>query len=111
MSDWVYVASEDGFFQDFILINHSTNEQIDLTGGVLTMFIQSADFQTDFPSDGNGTPMTIVPVSSGTAGRLAVSVSFMPQTEGMYYAQIKLQQASILRSFLVNLRVIRKIGN
>lgn len=111
MSDWTYVESEDGYFQDFILINHSTNEQIDLTGGVLTMFIQSADFQIDYPSDGNGTPMSIVPVSSGTAARLAVAVANMPQTEGMYYAQIKLQQASVLRSFLVNLRVIRKIGN
>ena len=111
MTDWVYVNSETGYAQDFLLINHSTNETIDPTGGTLRMYIQSADFQTDFPADGNGVAMAPVAVEGGVAARLNVEQSNMPQEAGMYYAQIKLEQVSRIRSFLINLRVIRRLGN
>jgi len=110
MSDWSYIAGSGGFNQDFKILNPATGEPLDLTGGTITMFIQSSDFQTNFPTDGNGTPMTIEDAEGGIA-RLIVQTTFMPQDEGIYIAQIKIIVTATVRTFLINLRVVRQIGN
>ena len=112
MTDWVYVASEGNYNQDFILFNQSTGEKLDLTGATVTMFIQTSDFQTDFPSSGDGTPMVVTTNDEGEqVARLTVQSSFMPQVEDIYVAQVKVDETSIVRSFIINLRVVRQIGN
>ena len=110
MTDWTYVVEEGGFNQDFLLIDRATGEPLDLTDSTLTMFIQSSDFQTDFPTGGSN--MSVVQNADGVdVARLVVQSTFMPQVAGMFYAQIKVQMTSIVSTFILNLRVIRSLSS
>ena len=113
MSDWVYVAGEGGFFQDFLPVDQITDEAIDMTGATVTMFIQDSGLSTNFPTDGNGELCTVtIRTSDGKqVARLTVATNFMPQTEGIYVAQLKIAGVAIIRSYIINLRVIRQVGN
>jgi len=112
MSDWVYVAGEGGFNQDFQLINQSTGVPLDLTGATITMFISDSSFTTNYPADGDGTTMAAAVDDNGDdVARLVVSTTFMPQAEGTYMGQVKFVSTATVRSFLINLRVIRLVGN
>jgi len=109
MSDWVYIVGEGGFNQDFQINDRNTKEPLDLTGATITMFIKSTDGVTDFPT--GGTDMAILgdPVD-GTA-RLVVQNTFMPQSADIYSAQIEIQTTSLVKSFILDLRVIRSLSS
>lgn len=108
MSDWVYIAGEGGFNQDFIILDQQTNEPVDLTGATATMFIKSTDLVTSFPN--GGTTMTITDNAAGIqVARLVVQNTFMPQDANIYLAQIEIQTVSLLKTFILNLRVIRSL--
>jgi len=110
MTDWTYAVGEGGFNQDFLLIDRSTGEPLDLTDSTLTMFIQSTDFGTNFPT--GGTNMSVAQNEEGQdVARLVVQNTFMPQVAGMFYAQIKVQMTSIVCTFILNLRVIRSLSS
>ena len=75
------------------------------------MFITSSDFVTSFPSSGDGVAMSIVTVDGEPAARLGVVTMNMPQTPGIFLAQIKIEDTQTFKTFLLNLRVIRSITN
>ena len=109
MSDWTYIAGETSYNQDFQILNQETNDPITLSGNV-TMFITSSDFVTDFPSSGAGVAMTIATNDDGVqVARLGVLSMNMPQSAGIYLAQIKLDASQLFKTFLLNLRVVRSI--
>ncbi len=110
MSDWTYIVGETSYNQDFRIINQDTDEVIQL-GGTITMFISSSDFVTAFPASGDGVAMSIVSVDGEPAARLAVISMNMPQTPGIFLAQIKIEDTQTFKTFLLNLRVIRSITN
>ena len=107
MSDWVYIVGEGGFNQDFQVRDRNTKEPLDISGATVTMFIKSTDGVTDFPI--GGTNMTIL--GDGTQGlvRLVVQNSFMPQDADQYFAQIEIQTTSLVKTFIIDLRVIRSL--
>ncbi len=110
MSDWVYIVGEGSYNQDFIIIDHQTNEQIPLTG-VITMFITKSDFTDPIP-DANGQVMTIETNTDGIqVARLAVAATKMPTESGIFLAQIKIDASQTLKTFFLNLRAIRSITN
>ena len=110
MTDWIYAVEEAGFNQDFLLIDRTTGAPLDLTDSTLTMFIQSTDFQTNFPV--GGTNMAVAENEDGiNVARLVVQSTFMPQVAGMFYAQIEIQLTTIVKSFILNLRVIRSLSS
>ena len=110
MTDWTYIVGETSYNQDFRIINQDTNEVIQL-GGTITMFITSSDFVTPFPASGDGVAMSIVTVDNEPAARLGVISMNMPQTPGIFLAQIKIEDTQTFKTFLLNLRVIRSITN
>jgi len=111
MSDWTYIVGETSYNQDFQILNQETNEPIPLTGTV-TMFIKSSDFVTSFPSSGDGVTMTIIDNDDGIqVARLGVISMNMPQTPGIFLAQIKLDASQTFKTFLLNLHVVRSITN
>lgn len=110
MTDWSYIVGETSYNQDFRIINQDTNEVIQL-GGTITMFITSSDFVTSFPASGDGVAMSIVSVDDEPAARLGVISMNMPQTPGIFLAQIKIEDTQTFKTFLINLRVIRSITN
>ncbi len=108
MSDWVYVIGEGSYNQDFLIINQETNEPLPLTGTV-TMFITDSAFANPVPSAA-GQPMSIVTNDQGLqVARLAVTAINMPTSSGIYLVQIKIDAAATLKTFFMNLRVIRSI--
>lgn len=110
MSDWVYVVGEGSYNQDFIIIDHQTNEQVPLSG-VITMFITDSAFQNPIP-DANGQPMTIETNDSGVqVARLAVTATKMPTSPGIFMVQIKIDSSQLFKTFFLNLRAIRSITN
>ncbi len=110
MTDWSYIVGETSYNQDFRIINQDTNEVIQL-GGTITMFITSSDFVTPFPASGDGVAMSIETVDGEPAARLGVIAMNMPQTPGIFLAQIKIEDTQTFKTFLINLRVIRSITN
>jgi len=111
MSDWTYVVGETSYNQDFQILNQETNDPIPLSGTV-TMFITSSDFVTTFPSSGNGVTMTITTNDDDIqVARLGVISTNMPQSTGIFLAQIKLESTQTFKTFLLNLRVVRSITN
>ena len=108
MSDWVYVIGEGSYNQDFLIINQETNEPLTLSG-TLTLFITDSAFANPIP-DANGQPLTIETNASGLqVARLAVTAINMPTSAGIYLVQIKIEGTSTLKTFFMNLRVIRSI--
>jgi len=109
MSDWVYIVGEGGFNQDFQVRDRNTKEPLDVSGATVTMFIKTTDGVTDFPV--GGTDMTIL--GDGTQGlvRLVVQNTFMPQSADMYSAQIEIQTTSLVKTFIIDLRVIRSLSS
>ena len=109
MSDWVYIVGEGSYNQDFIIIDHQTNEQVPLSG-VITMFITKSDFTeaANFPTSGQ--VMTIENNANGVqVARLAIAAATMPNEAGILLAQIKIDASQTLKTFNINLRVIRSI--
>ena len=108
MSDWVYVVGEGSYNQDFIIIDHQTNQQIPLSG-TITMFITDSAFENPIP-DANGQPMSIAINDSGVqVARLAVTAMNMPTAAGIFMVQIKIDASQTLKTFFLNLRAIRSI--
>jgi hypothetical protein len=108
MSDWVYIVGEGSFNQDFLIINQETNEPLPLTGAI-TMFITDSAYANPVPSAA-GQPMSIVTNANGLqVARLAVTAINMPTVAGIYLVQIKIDASSTLKTFFMNLRVIRSI--
>ncbi len=108
MSDWVYVVGEGSYNQDFLIINQETNEPLPLTGTV-TMFITDSAYENPVPSAA-GQAMSIATNANGLqVARLAVTAINMPTTAGIYLVQIKIDAAATLKTFFMNLRVIRSI--
>jgi len=114
MSDWVYIVGEDNFTQRFLLFDNSTNAEFDGTAfDNATMFIQSTDFATDFPT--GGTSMTIITLNPMVV-ELTILKSFMPQVEGQYYGQIQIVDVSPSpdqnrKTFGIDIRVIRSLSS
>ena len=109
MSDWVYVAGEGGFNQDFRIIDQETNELIDMSGATnIKMFIQSTDLVNSFPV--GGTTMSPATNSGESVARLVIQSNFMPQSADMYLCQISFELGGIFKTFIINLRVIRNLG-
>ncbi len=108
MSDWVYIVGEGGYNQDFLIKDRQTGDPLDLNGAVVTMFIKTTDGLTSFPDGGTG--MAIVDADGGTA-RLVVQNTFMPQSADMYSAQIQVQTTSLVKTFIIDLRVIRSLSS
>ena len=109
MSDWVYVIGEGSYNQDFIVIDHQTNEQIPLSG-INTMFITKSDYTAAPQVPAAGLPLTIETNANGIQVlRLAVTATTMPNEADIYLAQIKLDASQTLKTFFLNLRVIRSI--
>ncbi len=109
MSDWVYIVGEGGFNQDFLIRDRETGDPLDLDGAVVTMFIQTTDGVTDFPT--GGTLMTVVGDPDAGTARLVVQNTFMPQSADMYSAQIQIQTTSLVKTFIIDLRVIRSMSS
>ena len=110
MTDWVYIVGEGSYNQDFLILNQDTNEPIPLTGTV-TLFITDSAFANPVPSS-SGQPLTIVTNDNGIpVARLAVIAINMPTTAGIYLAQIRVDAASTVKTYFMNLRVIRSITN
>ena len=109
MSDWVYVVGEGGYNQDFLIQDAVSDNPLDLSGATVTMFIKSTDLNTDFPT--GGTLMSVVGDGEDGIARLVVQSSFMPQSANMYYAQIQVQTTSLVKTFILNLRVIRSLSS
>ena len=110
MTDWIYVIGEGSYNQDFIILNQATSEPLPLSG-VITMFITKSDYSDPIP-DANGQVMSIEINPSGfTVARLAVTAIKMPTEAGIYLAQIKIDAAATLKTYFINLRVIRSITN
>ena len=109
MSDWVYIAGEGGYNQDFFILDRQTGDPLDLTGATITMFIKSTDGVTDFPV--GGTNMAIVGDATEGNTRLVVQETFMPQDADMYSAQIQIQSTSLVKTFIIDLRVIRSLSS
>ena len=109
MSDWVYIVGEGGFNQDFQVRDRNTKEPLDISGATVTMFIKTTDGVTDFPI--GGTNMSIL--GDGTQGftRLVVQNTFMPQSADMYSAQIQIESTSLVKTFIIDLRVIRSLSS
>lgn len=111
MTDWVYVVGEGSYNQDFQIIQQETNEPLPLSG-TITMFITSSDFVTNYPASGDGVLMSIENDSEGVqVARLAVAAMNMPDSSGIYIAQIKIDSAQLFKTFMINLRVVRSITN
>ena len=104
------MSGETSYNQDFVIVNQETNEAISLSGTV-TMFIQSSDFLTNFPTSGDGVVMSIVVQDDVDLARLGVISMNMPQDAGIYLAQIKIESSQTFKTFLINLRVVRSITN
>lgn len=108
MSDWVYIVGEGSYNQDFQVINQETDEPLPLSG-VITMFITDSAFANPVP-DASGQAMSIVVNTAGIqVARLAVTATKMPTSAGIYLVQIKIDSAATLKTFFLNLRVIRSI--
>ena len=107
MSDWVYIVGEGGFNQDFQVRDRNTKEPLDLSGATVTMFIKTTDGVTDFPT--GGTNMTIIGPGENGITRLVVQDTFMPQDADQYFAQISIQTTSLVKTFIIDLRVIRSL--
>ena len=71
------------------------------------MFITSTDGVTDFPT--GGTNMTIIGDGKDGFTRLVVQNSFMPQDADQYFAQIQIETTSLVKTFIIDLRVIRSL--
>ncbi len=109
MSDWIYVVGETSYNQDFQILNQETSEPIPLSG-TITMFITASDFTVPTNVPASGQTMTIETNGDGTqVARLAVTATLMPDSAGIYLAQIKLEAAQTFKTFLINLRVVRSI--
>ncbi len=109
MTDWVYVVGEGGYNQDFLIQDAVSDDPLDLSGATVTMFIQSTDLGTDFPT--GGTLMSVVSPETAGVARLVVQNTFMPQEANMYYAQIQISTTSLVKTFILNLRVIRSLSS
>ncbi len=109
MSDWVYIVDEGGFNQDFQVRDRNTKEPLDLSGATVTMFIKTTDGATDFPT--GGTNMTILGDGTNGLTRLVVQDTFMPQNADQYFAQIEIQTTSLVKTFIIDLRVIRSLSS
>ena len=118
MSDWVYIAGETEYNQDFLVINQVTNEVIDIENSTAEMFIANSAFTEFYGPGGPGaspiaTPMTIeLNPQNLYVARIEVVSDQMPTSEGIYMAQIKLTTApNITKTYIINLRVIRSLTN
>lgn len=109
MSDWVYVVGEGGFNQDFQIIDRNTKEPLNISGATVIMFIKSTDGVTDFPIA--GTNMTILGDGTDGLARLVVQNTFMPQDADQYFAQIQVETTSLVKTFIIDLRVIRSLSS
>ena len=109
MTDWVYVVGEGGYNQDFLIQDAVSDDPLDLSGATVTMFIQSTDLNTDFPT--GGTLMTILGTGVEGVARLVVQNTFMPQDADMYFAQIEILTTSTVKTFIIDLRVIRSVSS
>ena len=109
MSDWVYVVGEGGYNQDFNIRDRQTGEPLDISGGNIKMFITTTDGVTDFPT--GGTNMSIIGDGTDGTARLVVQNTFMPQLADMYSAQIEIQTTSTVKTFIIDLRVIRSLSS
>lgn len=110
MTDWVYIVGEGSYNQDFLILNQDTNEPIPLTGNV-RLFITDSAFSNPVP-DAAGQELTIVTNDNGIeVARLAVTAINMPTSAGIYLAQIKIDSSSTVKTYFMNLRVIRSITN
>ena len=108
MADWTYVPGESVYNQDFDLFVKS--EPFDVSGfTTITMYIQTTDGVTDFPT--GGTTMSIVAVQDNNRVRLAVTSIFMPQLEQIYFSQIELIDAGSQnrKTFVLDLNVEKDI--
>lgn len=97
-----------------MLFDNETNSEFDGGGfDSATMFIQSSDFSTNFPT--GGTNMTIVQLNPMIV-ELQVLDSFMPQSEGQYYGQIQLLDTDVSpdqnrKTFTMDIRVVRDLAS
>ena len=109
MSDWVYIVGEGAYNQDFLIKDRQTGDALDLSGATVTMFIKTTDGITDFPT--GGTLMSVVGEETAGTARLVVQNTFMPQSADMYSAQIQIQTTSLVKTFIIDLRVIRSLSS
>jgi len=109
LTDWVYVVGEGGYNQDFLIQDAVSDNPLDLSGATVTMFIQSTDLNTDFPT--GGTLMSIVGDAEDGIARVVVQNTFMPQSANMFYVQIEISTTSLVKTFILNLRVIRSLSS
>ena len=112
MADWAYIVGEFNFSQQFAVIDRTTGEGFDGTGiTTATMFIKSSDFATDIPTGGAGTGMAIIQENPLFLNLNVTSTALMPQNEGMFLAQIKLEDATgqVLKTISMNLAVLASI--
>ena len=118
MSDWLYVAGEGGFDQDFRIVDQETNEVINVSGAtILKMYIVTtdrepgnADNDKNFPVGGQD--MTPATNNDGeSVARYAVQSNIMPQSADMYLCQIEAVIGGTFRTLIINLRVVRNLGS
>ena len=109
MSDWIYIVGEGGYNQDFLIKDRQTGDPLDLSGATVSMFIKTTDGITDFPT--GGTLMSVVGEATAGTARLVVQNTFMPQSADMYSAQIEVQTTSLVKTFIIDLRVIRSLSS
>jgi len=110
MADWTYVPGESIYNQDFDLFVKK-DPFVVTAFTTIKMYVATTDGVTNFPV--GGTTMSTTASPENNRVRLAVTVSFMPQLEEMYFSQIELIDGAsqVRKTFVLDLNVEKDVSS